>query len=225
MDFKLNLLIKEPDLRIITTSGLKITIAKPVGDGSPNVAWLVFDPFMANTVEWSEEYGLYASTSRIDQGAVITRISEKPPKVTDGESYVFGKSGTVFDPGDDYCEDGSFRIKNLMGGPAYPSLTFGLTQTALINNNRIEAACINAAVVPSKLDVIFKPLTRVFVWLQSSYCSGTVITTIMSTLAEAVFGGGVNENSLVYDSGKGHFIPAPNGAVDKVLVHKPVLIY
>jgi hypothetical protein len=225
MDFKLNLLIKDTDLRIITASGLKITIAKPVGDGSPNVAWLVFDPFMANTVEWSEEYGLYASTSHIDRGAVITSISEKPPKVTDGESYVFGKNGPVFDPGDDYCEDGSFRIKNLMGGPAYPSLIFGLTQEAVINTNRIKAAFVNAALVPSRLDVIFKPLTRVFVWLQNSYCSGTVITTIMSTAAEADFGGGVNENSLVYDGSKGHFIPAPNGTADKVLVHKPALIY
>jgi hypothetical protein len=84
MDFKLNPTIEDTDLRTITASGLKVTIAKPVGDGGPNAAWLVFDPFMGNTVEWSEEYGLYASTSHIDQGAIITSISDKPPKVMDG---------------------------------------------------------------------------------------------------------------------------------------------
>jgi hypothetical protein len=221
MDFKLNLAISDPDLRTLTSSEMQIVVAKPVGDSEPNVAWLVFQPFMGNTIEWSEEYGIYASITSIQHGAVIAKMSELPPKVTDGESYLFGKDqAAVFDPGDEYCAEGSFRIKNFMAASAYRQLTFGLTQKALINGKEIDATYVNAALVPSKLDVVFTPLTKIYVWLQHTCVTGTVITEITSTMTEVNFGNGHSGNSLVYDANKGHFIPAPGAAADNVLIHK-----
>jgi hypothetical protein len=112
-----------------------------------------------------------------------------------------------------------------MEGRFYPSLIFGLTQGALLNGRIIDDAYVNAAVVPSMFNAIFTPQTKVFVWLQNLHCSGTVITDVFSARTEVDFGGGRKENSLIYDGGKGCFVPALDGAADKVLVHKHALIY
>jgi hypothetical protein len=227
MNFTLNLAVDEEDLRIFKPSGLRITVAKPVGDGDPNVAWLVFDPFASNTVVWSEKYGLYASTVAIQQGAVVSRMSDLSPEETiDGKSYLFGNEQVpVFDPGNEHCDKGSFKIKNLMGGPDYPKLTFGLTQDAEVNGKKVKASFINAAPVPSMHNVTFTPLTKVYVWLQSIYRSGTVITDIMSAVTEVTFGQDHTENSLIYDRDQGHFVPASSGVAENILIRKPALIY
>jgi hypothetical protein len=209
MNFRLNLTIKDADLRILTGAGLRITVAKPVGGGKPNVAWLVFDPFMGNTVEWEEEYGLYASITEIKHGARISQISELPPKVTDGKSYLFGLDQIpVFDPGDDSCNVGSFQIENLIAFEKFPQLAFGLTQKALINQNAIGASYINLAMVPAQMNVIFTPLTTVYVWLQNMYSSATVITDIVSKTTAVEFGDGVTEHTLEYDAAQGCFVEA-----------------
>jgi hypothetical protein len=209
MNFKLNLTIEDEDLRILVASGLRITIAKPVGNGTPNVAWLVFDPFMGNTVEWSEEYGLYASITEIEHGAHISRISELPPKGTDGRSYLFGRNQIpVFDQGSDPCVVGAFKIENLMAASSYRRLTFGLTQKAIINGKSIDAAYINAAMVPAQMSVSLTPLTTVYVWLQNIYSSGTVITDIVSKTVQVEFGASVTEQALEYDADQGSFVIA-----------------
>jgi hypothetical protein len=229
MNLKLNLIIKDPDLRILKASNLRVTLAKPVGDGMPNVAWLVFDPFMGNTVEWTEEYGLYASTVSLKQGTKISRISELPPPVKVGKTYLFGNDANpVFDFDDASIEPvpaGSFRIENLLSGDDYPTLAFGLTQKAVINNKSISPSCINAATVPSQMNVTFTPLTTVYVWLQNLYASGTVITNVMSKTTKVLFGGPVTENSLEYDSEQGCFVAAPNGKAEYVHIRTPALVY
>jgi hypothetical protein len=226
MNFTLNLAIKDADLRVLATCGLRVTIAKPVGNGSPNVAWLVFDPFTENTVEWSEEYGLYASTVEIKQGARIYKMSESLSTVTDGKSYLFGRDQTpVFDPGSESCALGSFQIENRMAYDRYQYLTFGLTQEARINENPIGASPINAAIVPTQMSVTFTPRTTVYVWLQNIYSSGTIVTDIVSKTTAVEFGGDVTTNALEYDAAQGCFIAANNGRQDKVSIHKPALVY
>ncbi|MDR1219347.1 MAG: hypothetical protein LBK73_07045 [Treponema sp.] len=226
MNFTLNLTIKDADLRILAASGLRIAIARPVGNGAPNVAWLVFDPFMGNTVEWSEEYGLYASTTDVKQGARILKLSELPPKVADGKSYFFGRDQTpVFDPGDDPCALGSFQVENLMAVGSYPQLTFGLTQKAIINGRAVDASCINATMTPAQMTAVFTPRATVYVWLQNIYPSGAVITDVVSKTTQVEFNGGVTENTLEYDAAQGCFVAAANGKRGKVSIHKPTLVY
>ena len=75
-DYRLQLLIDPSVLPIIRAAGQRITLAKPVNsDSSPNVVWLSIDPFQSTEVQWSEEYGIYASTTAVQQGASITKLS------------------------------------------------------------------------------------------------------------------------------------------------------
>jgi hypothetical protein len=211
MNFTLKLGIGEKDLRVLAACGMRITLAKPVEGGGLSTVWLVFDPFMSNTVEWAEEYGLYASAAEVRQGAVVHKMSEDP-QAADGRSYHFGKDrALVFDPGDEPCGKGSFKVRNLMDKSIYPYLAFGLIQKAQVNGQSIEPSIINAGPAPFLFDVVFTPLSKVYVWLQDVYRPGTVLADIADTAAEVDFGGGRAENSLIYDSGRGCFVPVPEG--------------
>jgi hypothetical protein len=231
MDLKLNLSVSEQDLRTFKAAGMRVTIAKPVGSSAPNVTWLVFDPFMQNTIEWTEEYGLYASTVSMQAGTVITKMSDTLPKDTEsGKFYLFGNNQIpVFELNEanppSPIGQGSFGVKNYMLGSDYPYLTFGLIQAAVINNKATVPTFVNAAVLPPQTNAIFTPITTVYVWLQNAYRTGTVITDVQSNVAIVVFGGSVTENSLKYDSTKGSFVVAPDGKADCIHLQSPARVY
>ena len=211
-NYTLDLAIDSDSLKILKAAQLKITIAKPVGGSSPNVTWLVFDPFQGNKVEWEEQYSIYASPNQVIQnGAVITRLSE-----TDFPAYYsFDSTATFQGPFTDSGAppSGSYKVVNNMPHTQYPALTFGLQQKASINGSGINPSPLNAAVVPAALNATFTPLTTVYVWLQASYTSGTVITQVNGNATIVTFGGSVTEKSLVYNPATGTFIPSSGGNV------------
>jgi hypothetical protein len=92
-------------------------------------------------------------------------------------------------------------------------------------DKNVPAACINASRVPSQAEVIFTPYTTVRVWLQAYCLTGSIITEITTKSADVHFGGGVTENSLVYNPRIGAFVATPNGREDRITLRKPALIY
>ncbi len=115
-NYTLDLTIDSESLRIIKAAQLNVTIAKPVGGGNPNVAWLVFDPYQGNKIEWTEEFGIYASPAQIiENGAVISRMSEQFP-ANDAAYYSFDSSATFTGPftGSGSPGQGQFKINNNM---------------------------------------------------------------------------------------------------------------
>ena len=78
--YTLTMLIDSHDLTYIKGAGQRITLAKPVSVESPNVIWLSIDPFGSTEVAWEEQYGIYASTTAVQDGARITKMSEAPPR-------------------------------------------------------------------------------------------------------------------------------------------------
>jgi len=215
-NYTLDLAIDSDSLKILKAAQLKITIAKPVGGSSPNVTWLVFDPFQGNKVEWEEQYSIYASPNQVIQnGAVITRLSETDFPANDAAYYSFDSTATFQGPFTDSGAppSGSYKVVNNMPHTQYPALTFGLQQKASINGSGINPSPLNAAVVPAALNATFTPLTTVYVWLQASYTSGTVITQVNGNATIVTFGGSVTEKSLVYNPATGTFIPSSGGNV------------
>ncbi|WP_430013551.1 hypothetical protein ACQY1Y_21710 [Microcystis ichthyoblabe FBCC-A1114] len=214
--YTLDLSIDAANLQIMKAAQLKITIAKPVGASSPNVTWLVFDPFQGNKVQWEEQYSIYASPNQVIQnGAVITRLSETDFPANDAAYYSFDSTATFQGPfiDSDAPPRGSYKAINNMPNTQYPALTFGLQQKASINSKGINPSPLNAAVVPAMFPVTFTPLTTVYVWLQASYTSGTVITRVNGNATIVTFGGSVTEKSLVYNPATGTFIPSSAGNV------------
>ncbi|QSJ14060.1 hypothetical protein JYQ62_19055 [Nostoc sp. UHCC 0702] len=209
--YTLDLAIDPKTLEIIKAAQLKITIAKPVGASSPNVTWLVFDPFEGNKVEWEEQYGIYASPTPITQnGAVISRLSETDFPANDAAYYSFNSSATFSGPFTDFGVPGigSYKVINNMPNTSFPALTFGLEQKASINGNGINPSPLNAAVVLAALNATFTPLTTVYVWLQAQFTSGTVITEVNGNASIITFGGSVTHKSLTYNPATGTFVPS-----------------
>lgn len=210
IDYTLDLIIDPESLKIIKGAQLNLTLAKPVGGGNPDVAWLVFDPFPGNKVEWTENFGIYASPNQVIQnGAVISRLSEKFP-AQDAAYYSFDSTATFGGPftGTGAPGVGQFKVNNNMPNTSYKALTFGLEQKASINGQGISASPINAALVPAAYPVTFTPLTTVYVWLQAEFTSGTVITSINGKATAVTFGGPITSQALSYDATTGKFVPS-----------------
>jgi len=208
--YSLTLNIDPKDLNIIKAAGQRLTLAKPVGSGDPNVVWLSIDPFPSTTVEWEEKYWIYASTTEVSQGASISKLSEvSPGPALDAGYYPFTPSATfgVFQPAP-AIPSGTFASNNNMPYNQYPMLTFGLSQSAMISKKPAERKPISAQAVLSQQQIQMTPFTNIYVWLQSQFASETIITKITGNSTVAKFGGGVTDITLVYDPTRGIFVPS-----------------
>lgn len=228
VDFSLTLSINSDDLKIIKAATLRITLAKlvnfeiNVGESmaissfTASLIWLVFEPFPYNNITWNEEYSIYCSSQfELTKGTVISKISQTDYPAIDASYYSFTSNGLFDGPFTDSNSppSGAYKVNNNMPNTQYPALTFGLQQKASINGSGINPSPLNAAVVPAALNATFTPLTTVYVWLQASYTSGTVITQVNGNATIVTFGGSVTEKSLVYNPATGTFIPSSGGNV------------
>jgi hypothetical protein len=223
-------MIDPKDLNIIKGAGQRLTLAKPVGSGDPNVVWLSIDPFPSTTVEWEEQYWIYASTSEVSQGITISKLSEVDPgPALDGGYYSFSPSATFgpFQQGGG-IPLGTFASNNNMPYDSYPVLTFGLSQSAMISKKLAERKPISAQSVLATQQAQMTPFTTIYVWLQSQFASETIITKIVGNSTKAKFGGGTTEITLKYDPIKGIFVPTSTfeGMIEQGLIElrTPLLI-
>lgn len=205
MDLKLNLLIDRDDLRTIRDAGENVLIAKPTEREATNVAWLDFDPFEANSVEWSEEFGLYVSNTAMEHGASIQKLSDVFP-AAERAVYALEDDATFHGPTSQQVPPGAFGVDNQMPTTEYRALTFGLTQSAVVNGNQLDFRPINAQSVPAGQESTFTPKTTLFVWLDATIESQTVITHVTSRQTKVVFSGAVQEHTLRYDASVGKFV-------------------
>lgn len=219
-DFTLTLNIDPETLKIIKAAQQRITLAKPVGSGDPNVVWLSIDPFQSTTVEWTEDYWIYASTTQIVEGASISKLSEVTPGPALDAGYYPFTSAAVFNEfvKTNEIPRGTFAANNDMPASSYPFLTFGLSQSALVNKKKAERKPISAQLVLPTQQSKMTPFTNVYIWLQSQFSSETIITKITGKSAVAKFGGGVNEITMAYDLDRGVFVPENNALVDEGIV-------
>jgi len=223
-NFSLQLSIDPNDLAIIQEATLKITLAKLVSfeinvseltltltETPSYLAWLVFDPFQINTIQWSDQYSIYASTqSELDNKTVISKTSQTTFPADDAAYYSFNASA-IFSgpyPGSGDPPSGAYKVNNYMPSTQYPALTFGLQQTASINENTIDnPSPVNAAVVPYNYPITFTPVNNIiYVWLQTPLTSGTVIAELPNNSTQVIFDNGKTQQKLQYDSSTGRFI-------------------
>jgi hypothetical protein len=214
--YSLSFVIEPKDLDVINKAGLRITLAKSItGEDPSNVAWVVIDPFGGNTVEWEEQYGLYASTVEVKKGAKITKLSETGLPATDAAYYKFSESATFKGPLMDGAigsiPKGTYAALNGMPSDKYPALTFGLTQSALVNQTPQERRPLSASSVPSQYNIKITPLTVVYAWLEAKIVSGTIITEIAGPSTMIKLGGGITSMQLTYNAKQGKFLPVHQG--------------
>ncbi|MGV2123144.1 hypothetical protein ACQZ4R_08635 [Agrobacterium vitis] len=231
MKYSLSLTFDTDVLANIKAAGQTVAIAKTVGTGTPNVLWLTADPFQLNTSEWEEDYWVYASTVDVSNRASINKLTEvikKPTEINPGAAnkltqvnpgpaldggYYDLNANSIFSPFRKNnsalsVATGTYAAINNMNHEDYPSLTFGLSQTALVNQTLHERKPISAQTVLATQSVRMTPFTEVYLWLQSEYKSQTIITEISGTTSVAQFGDSVTDIALKYDPIHGLFGPA-----------------
>lgn len=200
--YKLKLSFTSEQLKAFYAAGSNIAVAKPSQENvGPNVIWQVIRPMPEVEVEWNEEYGIYASTAAISNGAVLRKMSKSGFPAAGGKGYVLGPEG-VFEASGPEGEKDSFYGTN-----HFPEdLTFGLYQDAIVGGKRVAGNAISAAPLLRGSTAQMTPYTTVYVWLQSQVASNTVVTRVTSPQEKVLFGGGQNEASLTYDSASGTLV-------------------
>ncbi len=196
----------------IKNAGQRVAVAKPVGTIGPNVIWLDIDPFPSTTIEWKENYWIYASTDEVVDGTKINKLTEVDPgPALDGGYYELAPTA-VFGP---YQKNsnilpvaaGTFAAVNKLPYESYNYLTMGLAQTALVNNKPEDRKPISAQTVLATQHAKMTPFINLYIWLQSEFTSQTVITEIAGNPTIAAFGGAITDIDLTYDPVHGLFAP------------------
>lgn len=197
--FSLNLQIDAASLNQILSANLQVVVARPIGGSPLNVAWLAFRPFQQNSVEWGDDYSLFASQSSVAPGSTIQMMSMGA-----------AQSGTLF-----RFADGSFSpagstapgtVGVVNSGPGGPPLTFGLAQNAVVNGQGVGSLAENAVQLFPNQQAAFGFTGATLVWVGNGR-SGTVISGAGPNATQVNFGGSVNSITLSYNAGSGRFVP------------------
>jgi len=208
-NYNLNMGFTDDQLNVLYQTGTNVVVAKPSGGGSPNVAWQVFKPMQANTLGWEEQYGIYASTAQIANGAKLTKMSSTGVGAAMDKEYTLTAAGTITGPANG-GQANAFSLLNTYSGQPY--MTVGLYQDATVNGTQILDNAVSAAPVMLQATAVMTPYTIVYIWLQSQVVSNSVVTTVTSPMTQLTFGDGINSISVAYDSSSGKFLPAPGAA-------------
>lgn len=196
--FDLTLLIDSAGLQKIRAANHHVVLARQIGMGKANVAWLAFDPIMKNSVSWSDSYGLYASQSPIQPGVRIVMLSSIPQAEL-GLAYSYANG--LFSPTGS-ASPGMVTVQNSSHG----NLTMGLTQSAVANGEPANLFPVNAAPAYPNQNVSFTPSDTTYVWIGAEI-PDLLIDGPPTTATPVTFGSSVTNITLNYDVTTGRFVP------------------
>ncbi|WP_152985833.1 hypothetical protein [Aeromonas veronii] len=206
MNYELDIAFTNDQLNTLWLTNTNVVIAKPSSDGgTPNVSWQVFRPMQANSVIWEEQYGVYASTSGISNGAKLVQLSSTGIPAETQSLYKLQASGAISNPTSGGVQ-GAFSLLNQYNS-ATGYMTVGLYQNATVNGTQIAGNAISAAPVLYQSTAQMTPYTTLYIWLASSVASNCVVTNVTSPMTVLKFGGSVQNISIAYDSTTGKFLP------------------
>lgn len=202
LKYQLDIRIHEKDLPTIHAAMEKIVIVKHI-EGQPNVAWVSFSPFENNTIEWESEYSIYASSTslqggaRIDKMSAISGITQLNHKF---ESAIFTREKAE----NPMVGLNTHIVTNNMQG--YSDLTFGLAQNIEVNGKKYSSHPINAVSLPYQHSVEITPTEKIDVYLKSDLETSTIISHIPSVSLPIEYSENITTHTIVYDSNLGKFI-------------------
>ncbi len=203
--YTLNIDFEKGDLDTIYKAGEKVTMIKQTANGTP-VAWVSFYPFENNTVVWEEEYALYSSTTEIQSGATIQKMSDEA--ASEQMMYDFQNGNFGIPSPSDKLSKGMYGATNKTPIDQAIGLTFGLAQSVQVNGTAQPNKPINADWVPSQHVTTFTPYEKILLFLDSEINDGMVVTDIFSNELTLVFGGDISDLTAKYNATTGSFAKA-----------------
>ena len=209
--YQLNIQIDEQGLNTLIQAGQLVTIVKSAGGGTP-VVWVTFNPMMMNTVTWTEQYSVYASTTQIQDGAQIITQSTQP--AVGGNTYTL--SGGQFDNGQPGLPATQFGVTNndpnfSVGGNQM--VTSGLYQGAIVNGGST-ASPLNAVGIPYQQSGTFAPSEQVQVFASYYQNNGLVISSVSALALRVDLTQG--PQTIHYDDASNQFAMGPLSAYGQV---------
>ncbi len=200
-NYNLNISFEAADLSTIISANQKVTLVKQNNQGI-NLAWVAFQPFQHNTLEWKSDYALYCSNSELQSGVQINKLSDV--MATAALKYIFKNAcfSSTKDAGELLLPD-SYYVRNEMDG--YDALTFGLAQGIYVNGKAIPNRPINAVMVPFMHNTSFTPYEIVNVYLEANIKESMVVTNVSTNPITLVFGGGIDTINIKYNRASGSF--------------------
>jgi hypothetical protein len=195
--FKLNIDLSSEDLHLLSQVNYKIIVAKTSSGGQPNVAWQAFQPVLRNTISWEEEYGIYASSTSLQNGAELRKISETEIPAIAGKLYSLQEKGII----ESSTGDGNAQVFTLLNQyPTSPgTMVTGLYQNAQVNGIEIAGNAVSAMPVHFKNSIEMQPCPTVHLWI-SSWPEGSSLTQPgTSTVTQLSFEDGINEITCYFD--------------------------
>ncbi len=205
-EYTLNINFTEEDLKYIEGTGKKVVIVKESDDSNhsmalkakggfvTDVAWVTCNPRMSIDVSWEDTYSVYASDTKIQNGATIKTTSNKEaePKT---RLYNFTDGG-YFD--DEPYSDGSISMAYYVKNSCGETETFGLAQTAKVSSAVYSLNPINAISMLNNDYGYFIPVEKVKVFLSANADNGKVISVIQSDVLVVDLTIN-NTQSIIYD--------------------------
>lgn len=206
--FLLDIAFTNEQLKLLSADGYKLVLAKSGADSdTPDVAWLVFQPMEENMISWTDEYGVYASTSDLTEGARLVQLSYVAAPAAAGQTYTLQDSGALVGPADPAVTPGSYSIVNQYH--TRPYMVLGLFQGAGIGADYIAKNAISASkVLQMGTAMITAPSFAVFIWLSSTPEDNSIIGSVNSPMTKLLFDESTLEIALAYDDATGKFVPA-----------------
>lgn len=167
-DFELTIQFTQRDTEIINRDGLMLGIAKAAHFGTELITiWAGFQPFEKNIVTWKTTYGVYASTTAVQQDAMIEVLSQlypaDPDVVYPFENHVFGTTSGSAQPN-------NYAIENR----DHETFTFGLLQEFSVNGQLLQNP-VNALALLGRFRATFHPTEKILVFLHKQVTCGTLI--------------------------------------------------
>ncbi|PKR54100.1 hypothetical protein [Thalassospira marina] len=181
MNFSLTLNIDAKNLGFIHDAGQKVALARPVGNSAANVIWVAFDPFESNTIQWTEAYWIYASTTSTNKkGSQIQQMSQVAPgPAITGAIYTLEPAATFSSPiPNPTIGANTFAVQNEVPYDEHPVLTLGLSQSVTVNQRNLDRIPISATAVLATQQIQMTPGNSVYIWLESDFGSSTIITDL-----------------------------------------------
>ncbi|MDR2888246.1 MAG: hypothetical protein LBV33_00170 [Lachnospiraceae bacterium] len=202
--YRLNIKFNEKDLKTIYMANEKVVVIKhTAGAESSQVVWVSFRPFMFNTIDWENNFAVYSSSSEIQGGAVINKLSDKEAATKiryDFEDGYFRNAVPANDLGNN-----TYAIRNQMTG--YDALTFGLAQSVVVNGIAFANHPINAVSVPFGQSADMTPIEKIDIYLRGDINDGTIVSHVMSVSLPVEYEGMDTEHTVAYDGLIGKFYP------------------
>lgn len=200
--YRLNITFKEKDMDLIYETGEKVVLVKHTeGNADSQVAWVTFDPLMYNTIDWQNNFAVYASTSDLQNGAKISMMSDKmaSPKILYNfdNGYFKNPAPTETLGVNTYAISNNFNHKK--------ALTFGLAQQIVVNDEAFPNKPINAILVPYGQSAQMTPIEKIDVYLMRDIETSTVVSKIMSPILTVIYEGEIITNTIEYNGDTGKF--------------------